>query len=137
MDHLKKLSMYVPLKGHAIFGGVPMDPQTSLLRQGLDIISVTPGILLDHVYQGHIDYGAIEVFVLDEADRMMDMGFLPDIQKIVSFLPRKRQNLVFSATIPPPIHALAKGICQDPVTIQISPVTSTAAGIRHAVYPVS
>jgi ATP-dependent RNA helicase RhlE len=100
MDHLKNLSRYVHLRGHAIFGGVPMQPQIQALRQGLDIISATPGRLLDHVYEGRIDFGALEVLVLDEADRMMDMGFLPDIQKIISLLPPNRLNLIFSATIP-------------------------------------
>ncbi|MBI4432516.1 MAG: DEAD/DEAH box helicase [Candidatus Omnitrophica bacterium] len=137
MDHLKKLSRYVHLKGHAIFGGVPMDPQIAMLKQGLDIISATPGRLLDHVYSGRIDFGALEVLVLDEADRMMDMGFLPDIKRILSLLPPKRQNLIFSATIPAEIMTLAKEICHDAVTVRVSPQTTTAAGIRHAVYPVS
>ena len=137
MDHLKSLSRYVPLKGHAIFGGVPMDPQTRLLHQGLDIVSATPGRLLDHVYQGHIDFGGLEVLVLDEADRMMDMGFLPDIKKIISFLPPKRQSLIFSATMPAEIMKLAQGICHQPVSVQIGVKSTTASGIRHAVYPVS
>ncbi|MBI3252593.1 MAG: DEAD/DEAH box helicase [Candidatus Omnitrophica bacterium] len=137
MEHLKNLSRYVPLKGHAIFGGTPMEPQISALKRGLDIVSATPGRLLDHVYSGRIDFGAIEVLVLDEADRMMDMGFLPDVQKIISLLPPHRQNLIFSATIPPPIMELARRICRNPVTVQIGPKSTAAAGIRHAVYPVS
>jgi ATP-dependent RNA helicase RhlE len=137
MDHLKDLSRYVPLKGHAIYGGVPMGPQVSALNGGLDIISATPGRLLDHVYQGRIDFGALEVLVLDEADRMMDMGFMPDIQKILSLLPPKRQNLIVSATMPQEILKLAHQFLKDPVTVQIGHKSSTAAGIRHAVYPVS
>ncbi|HLD50384.1 MAG TPA: DEAD/DEAH box helicase, partial [bacterium] len=137
MDHLKNLSRYVPLKGHPIFGGVPMNPQIRALAQGVDIISATPGRLLDHVYEGRIDFGKIEVLVLDEADRMMDMGFLPDVKKIISFLPPKRQNLIFSATIPPDIMKLAHEICRNPVTIQIGIKSTTPVGIRHAVYPVS
>lgn len=137
MDHLKSLSRYVHLKGHAIFGGVPMDPQISALRQGVDIISATPGRLLDHVYSGRIDFGALEVFVLDEADRMMDMGFLPDVRKIISLLPPKRQNLILSATIPQEIMSLAQKICHDPVVVQVGFKSTTPAGIRHAVYPVS
>ena len=78
-DHLKKLSSFVALRGEAIFGGVPMSPQVSALKQGLDIVSATPGRLLDHTYVGRIDYGQIEIFVLDEADRMMVMGFFPDV----------------------------------------------------------
>ncbi len=137
MDQLDNLSRYVHLRGHAIFGGVPMQPQVRALNQGVDIISATPGRLLDHVYAGRIDFGALEVFVLDEADRMMDMGFLPDIQKIISLLPPKRQNLIFSATIPPEIMKLAKNMCHEPVMIQIGVRSTTPTGIRHAVYPVS
>ena len=137
MDHLKNLSRYVPLRGHPIFGGVPMNPQIRALAQGVDIISATPGRLLDHVYEGRIDFGALEVLVLDEADRMMDMGFLPDVKKIISFLPAKRQSLIFSATMPPEIMKLARDICHNPATIQIGIKSRTRVGIRHAVYPVS
>ena len=137
MDHLKNLSRYVHLRGHAIFGGVPMNPQIAALARGVDIVSATPGRLLDHVYQGRIDFGALEVLVLDEADRMMDMGFLPDIKKIISLLPPKRQNLVFSATIPEEIMRLANQICREPVIVKIGTKTTTPVGIRHAVYPVA
>ncbi len=137
MEHLQNLSRYVPLRGHAIFGGVPMNPQIRALAQGLDIVSATPGRLLDHVYEGRIDFGALEILVLDEADRMMDMGFLPDIRKIISLLPPKRQNLIFSATIPDEIMTLAKQICHDPAMVQVGVKSTTPTGIRHAVYPVS
>ena len=137
MEHLANLSRYVHLRGHAIYGGVPMEPQIRALAQGLDIISATPGRLLDHVYSGRIDFGSLQIVVLDEADRMMDMGFLPDVQRILSFLPPKRQNLIFSATIPDDILKLAQKICHDPVRVQIGIKTQTAAGIRQAVYPVS
>ena len=136
MDHLKALSRYVHLKGAAIFGGVPMEPQINALRQGVDIISATPGRLLDHIYSGRIDFVDLRVLVLDEADRMLDMGFLPDIKKILGLLPTKRQNLVFSATMPSEILKLVHEILHHPVTIQIGPRTSPAVGIRHAVYPV-
>ncbi len=136
MDHLKALSRYVPLKGAAIFGGVPMDPQIKALAAGVDIISATPGRLLDHVYNGRIDFVDLEVFVLDEVDRMLDMGFLPDIQKIVKLLPPKRQNLAFSATVPDAVRALAHEILRDPVTIQVGARSAPAVGIRHAIYPV-
>ena len=136
MDHLKALSRYVHLKGAAIFGGVPMEPQIRALSQGVDIISATPGRLLDHIYSGRIDFVDLEVLVLDEADRMLDMGFLPDIQKILRLLPPKRQNLLFSATMPSEISTLAHQILHHPVTIQIGPRSSPAVGIRHAVYPV-
>ena len=137
MEHLQNLSRYVPLRGHAIFGGVPMNPQIRALNQGLDIISATPGRLLDHVYEGRIDFGALEVLVLDEADRMMDMGFLPDIKKIISLLPPKRQNLIFSATMPDEIMKLAHQICHSPVKVQIGVKSTTPTGIRHAAYPVA
>ena len=136
MEHLRALSRYVPLKGAAIFGGVPMEPQIKALAQGVDIISATPGRLLDHIYNGRIDFVDLSILVLDEADRMLDMGFLPDIQKIISLLPGKRQNLLFSATMPPEILTLTHQILKHPVTIQIGQRSSPAAGIRHAVYPV-
>ena len=136
MDHLKALSRYVHLKGAAIFGGVPMEPQIKALSQGVDIISATPGRLLDHIYSGRIDFVDLSVLVLDEADRMLDMGFLPDIQKIMKVLPPKRQNLVFSATMPQPILALVNQILTHPLTIQIGQRSAPAVGIRHAIYPV-
>ena len=136
MEHLKALSKHVHLKGAAIFGGVPMEPQISALSRGLDIISATPGRLLDHIYSGRIDFADLKVLVLDEADRMLDMGFLPDIQKILRLLPSKRQNLMFSATMPPEILALVHEIQDHPVMVQIGQRSAPAVGIRHAVYPV-
>ena len=137
MQHLQDLSRYVPLKGHAIYGGVPMPPQIKALREGVDIISATPGRLLDHVYEGRIDFAHCHTLVLDEADRMLDMGFLPDVKKIISLLPPKRQNLIFSATMPPEIMDLVRNICHSPVVVQIGVRSTTPTGIRHAVYPVS
>ena len=136
-DHLKKLSRYVPLRGEAIFGGVPMQPQINALKQGLDIVSATPGRLLDHVYEGRIDFGALEIFVLDEADRMMDMGFMPDVQRIISLLPPLRQNLIFSATIPDEILKLSNKICKDPAVIRVGGSSRPPSSIRQALYPVS
>jgi ATP-dependent RNA helicase RhlE len=136
MDHLKALSRYVHLKGAAIFGGVPMNPQISALKNGVDIISATPGRLLDHIYEGRIDFVDLQVLVLDEADRMLDMGFLPDIGKILRLLPPNKQSLVFSATMPQEITRLVHEILKNPVTIQIGQKSTTAAGIRQAVYPV-
>ncbi len=137
MEHLRSLSKHVHLKGAAIFGGVPIDHQKQAIRTGVDIISATPGRLLDHAYQGMLNFGSVEVLVLDEADRMLDMGFLPDVQRILSFLPEKRQNLIFSATMPPEILKLVHTICHNPVTVQIGQRSSVAVGIRHAIYPVS
>ena len=136
LDHLKSLSRYVHLKGEAIFGGVPMQPQITALSRGVDIISATPGRLLDHIYSGRIDFVDLGVLVLDEADRVLDMGFLPDIWKILRLLPPKRQNLMFSATMPPEILTLAHEILDHPVTVQIGHRSAPAVGIRHAVYPV-
>ena len=136
MDQLKALSRYVPLKGAAIFGGVPMEPQIKALTRGVDIISATPGRLLDHIYSGRIDFVDLEVLVLDEADRMLDMGFLPDIQTILKLLPPKRQNLVYSATMPDEILKLVHAILHNPVTIQVGQRSTPPVGIRHAVYPV-
>jgi ATP-dependent RNA helicase RhlE len=137
-DHLKQLSSYVPLRGEAIFGGVPMSPQISAMKQGLDIVSATPGRLLDHTYEGRIDYGQIEVFVLDEADRMMDMGFFPDVKRIISFLPPRRQNLIFSATIPDEVMELTKEICHDPVVVRVGGTSAKPPStITQKLYPVS
>jgi len=136
MEHLRALSRYVHLKGAAIFGGVPMEPQIKALERGVDIVSATPGRLLDHIYAGRIDFAHLEVLVLDEVDRMLDMGFLPDIQKILRLLPPVRQNLAFSATMPAEITSLIHQIMRHPVTIQIGQRSSSPVGIRHAVYPV-
>ncbi len=136
IEHMNLLSKHVPLKGTAIYGGVAMQPQISALMRGLDIISATPGRLLDHVWSGRIDFRDLQILVLDEVDRMLDMGFLPDIKRILSLMPPKRQNLVFSATLPPEIQKLVDSILKDPIIIQIGQRSGVAAGIRHAVYPV-
>ena len=137
MDHLKALSRFCHLRGTAIFGGIPMSPQIRALAQGVDIISATPGRLLDHIHSGRINFVDLEIFVLDEVDRMLDMGFLPDIQRIVRLLPPKRQNLVFSATMSPEISTLVHKILNNPVTVQIGQRSTPAVGIRHAIYPVA
>ena len=136
-EHMKALGHHVPLRGAAIFGGVPMEFQIAALQRGVDIVSATPGRLLDHVYSGRIDFVDLEVFVLDEVDRMLDMGFLPDIERIISLLPPKRQNLVFSATMPEPILQLVHRILTDPVMIEIGQRSSPATGVTQAVYPVA
>ena len=136
IQHLRALARYVPLTGVAIFGGVPMEPQISALAKGIDIISATPGRLLDHVYSGRIDFGELEVLVLDEADRMLDMGFLPDVQHILRLLPPKRQNLLFSATMPSAMSSLVQELLHNPVSVQVGAKSASAAGIRDAVYAV-
>ncbi len=135
-DQAKALSRHVPLTSVAVFGGVPMEPQIQALARSVDLISATPGRLLDHLYSARIDFVDLEVFVLDEVDRMLDMGFLPDVQRIVSFLPPARQTLVFSATLPAEIQTLVQQMLRDPVTVQIGRRSAPAAGIRHAVYAV-
>ncbi len=114
------------LRSTIIFGGVSAVPQLKALRQGVDVLIATPGRLLDHVQQGNIDLSEIQVFVLDEADRMLDMGFIHDIRKVIKRLPERRQNLLFSATFSPEIRKLAKSFIENPVEIDVAPRNSTA-----------
>ena len=136
-DDFRDLARFTSLRGGVVYGGVGFADQTHALTSGFDVIIATPGRLLDHMQRGHAKFGHLETLVLDEADRMLDMGFLPDLRRILSKLPRQRQNLLFSATIPPEIASLADETVKDPVTIQIGHRAMAAAGIRHAVYPVS
>ena len=123
--------------GAAVFGGVGMGPQEHAFRSGVDIVVATPGRLLDHLRTRYVKLQHIEHLVLDEADRMLDMGFLPEIRRILKFLPSRRQTLLFSATMPPPISALAGELLHDPVTIQMQRQAAPAAGITQAAYPVA
>jgi ATP-dependent RNA helicase RhlE len=127
---------YVPLKSGAIYGGVPIDPQIAQLRQGVEILVATPGRLLDHVQSKTVMFHAVEFLVLDEADRMLDMGFLPDIKRILSLLPPRRQNLLFSATYSDEIRALAKQLLNDPANIEVSARNSVAEMVSHTIYQV-
>jgi ATP-dependent RNA helicase RhlE len=124
------------LKSVTIYGGVNKNPQIRSLRQGVDIVVACPGRLLDLADQGEIDFSRIEVLVLDEADRMFDMGFLPDIRKIIKRLPTKRQTLLFSATMPEDIRKLAGEVLHDPVTIKVG-TGAPVSTVSHAVYPVA
>ena len=133
---MQALAVHTPLNGAAIFGGVGMGPQEHALRSGVDIIIATPGRLLDHFRQPYARLDALEVLVLDEADRMLDMGFLPDIRRILRQLPAKRQTLFFSATMPPPIAQLAREMLHDPASINLERQSTPAVGITQAVYPV-
>jgi len=135
-EHRGQLARHTRLTGAAIFGGVAMGPQESALRRGVDILVATPGRLLDHMRMPYARLDGLQVLVLDEADRMLDMGFLPDIQRILKQLPARRQTLLLSATMPGPIAALAKQILRDPVAIQIERPSAPAVGITHTVYPV-
>jgi len=130
------LGRYTDLRGAAIFGGVPMPPQEAALRRGVEIVVATPGRLLDHLRQPYARLDGVEIVVLDEADRMLDMGFLPDVQRILKSLSPRRQTLLFSATLPPPIVALARDFLKDPARIDVERPAAPAAGVRHTAYPV-
>ena len=126
----------VALRHGVVYGGVPIEPQTKELRAGVEILVATPGRLLDHVGQKTANLGQVEILVLDEADRMLDMGFLPDIRRIIELLPRRRQNLMFSATFSDEIRRLAATILHDAETVEVAPRNTAAEGVRQLVYPV-
>jgi ATP-dependent RNA helicase RhlE len=134
--HLEELAVHTPVTGAAVFGGVGMGPQEHAFRSGVDVIVATPGRLLDHMRFPYARFAALEVLVLDEADRMLDMGFLPDIRRILRQLPAKRQTLFFSATMPKEIATLAQEMLRQPVTINLERRSAPAVGITQAVYPV-
>jgi ATP-dependent RNA helicase RhlE len=123
------------LKSVTVYGGVNINPQIHALRNGVEIVVACPGRLLDHIGQGTIDLSGLEVLVLDEADQMFDMGFLPDIRRILGHIPAKRQTLLFSATMPPGINKLAQDILSNPVTVQVGN-TAPPVTVSHALYPV-
>jgi ATP-dependent RNA helicase RhlE len=124
------------IRGHAVYGGVGMRAQELALRDGVEIVIATPGRLLDHMSRGNVDFRGLQVLVLDEADRMLEMGFLPDVRRIVGALPRERQTLLFSATMAPEMEALSRTIMRNPVRIAVSPPHRPPPTIRHEVYPV-
>ena len=124
------------LRSSVVYGGVPIEPQTKVLRAGVEILVATPGRLLDHVQQRSVNLGQVSILVLDEADRMLDMGFMPDIRKILALLPPKRQNLLFSATFDDEVRRLAATILTDPVTVEVAPRNTAAEAVRQLVYPV-
>ena len=126
----------VPLRSAVVYGGIPIEPQIKVMRSGVEILVATPGRLLDHVGQRTVNLGQVEILVLDEADRMLDMGFLPDIRRILELLPPKRQNLMFSATFSDDIRRLSSTILNDPATVEVAPRNTTVEGIRQLVYPV-
>ena len=135
-ESFKAYGKYLPLKSLVIFGGVPQKPQTDALRMGVDILIATPGRLLDLVNQQFVNLREVSIFVLDEADRMLDMGFVHDVKKIISRLPQKKQTLFFSATMPPEINRLASTILTNPAKVEVTPVSSTAETINQTVYHV-
>jgi ATP-dependent RNA helicase RhlE len=122
------------LRQTVIFGGVGQNPQTRAIKHGIDILVATPGRLIDLMNQGFIDLGSVETFVLDEADRMLDMGFLPDVRHIITKLPVRRQTLLFSATMPETIERFAASILHDPVRLRIAPVKETSELVEHSVF---
>jgi ATP-dependent RNA helicase RhlE len=137
LEDVNDLATHTPVTAAAVFGGVGMGPQEHAFRSGTDILIATPGRLLDHFRMPYAKLPGLEVLVLDEADRMLDMGFLPEIRKILRHLPSRRQTLFFSATMPDPILALTRDMLHDPATINIGRRAEPAVGITQAVYPVA
>jgi ATP-dependent RNA helicase RhlE len=135
--HLEELAVHTPITGAAVYGGVGMGPQEHAFRSRVDVIIATPGRLLDHLRYPYARFTGLEVLVIDEADRMLDMGFLPDIRRILRQLPARRQTLFFSATMPREIATLAREMLHDPVTINLERRSAPAVGITQAVYPVA
>jgi ATP-dependent RNA helicase RhlE len=136
-DHRRALGRYAPSSGAAVIGGAGMRAQEAAFRRGVDVLVATPGRLLDHFRQPYAALRGLEVLVLDEADRMLDMGFLPEIRKILRHLPPRQQTLFFSATMPEPIVALAREMLKDPVTISLGRRSAPAVGITHTAFPVT
>ena len=136
-QNVTQYARHVPLRSAVVFGGVDMNPQTAALRSGIEILIATPGRLLDHVQQKTVSLSSVSVLVLDEADRMLDMGFLPDLQRIVNLLPKARQSLLFSATFSPEIRKLAKTFLDDhPVVIEVAARNAAAENVSQVVYVV-
>lgn len=135
-ESVKTYGKYQPMKSFPIFGGVNINPQTAALRRGVEILVATPGRLLDHVEQRNVDLSGVEILVLDEADRMLDMGFIRDIRKILALLPKRRQNLLFSATFSEEIRALANGLLDKPVSIEVARRNTAAELVEQVVHPV-
>ena len=133
---LKKLGHYTKRRGAAVYGGVGMEPQMRALRGGAEIIVATPGRLLDHMARGYVDFRHLRILVLDEGDRMLDMGFMPDVRRILSQLPRDRQTMLFSATMPPEVVKLAHEFLRDPRMVHVDPTTVAAVGVSHLALPV-
>lgn len=133
-ENFVQYGKYLPLRSAVIFGGVNQNPQVEQLRAGVDILVATPGRLNDLIGQGHISLDDIRIFVLDEADRMLDMGFIHDVRKVMAKLPAERQTLLFSATMPPQVEEIAEQLLTVPVTVKISPVTSTVDSVAQSVY---
>ena len=135
-ESIRTYGRHLPFRATQIYGGVSIRPQIQKLRQGVDIVVATPGRLLDHLQQRTIDLSHVEVLVLDEADRMLDMGFIRDIRKVLKAVPDKRQNLLFSATFSPDIRRLAGDLLNHPTEVEVAPPNSTADRVEQVVHPV-
>ncbi|HVZ77515.1 MAG TPA: DEAD/DEAH box helicase [Gemmatimonadaceae bacterium] len=135
-ESVHKYAKHAELGVAPVYGGVPLEPQQKKLRAGVDVVVATPGRLIDHLERQNVVFDDLEVLVLDEADRMLDMGFAPQINRIVGELPRYRQTLLFSATMPPEVEALARKYLRKPVVVQIGLRSAAASTVTHAVYPV-
>jgi ATP-dependent RNA helicase RhlE len=135
-ESVQKYARHAELSVVSVYGGVPLDPQEKKLRAGVDIVVATPGRLIDHLERQNVVFDDLEVLVLDEADRMLDMGFAPQINRIVADVPNYRQTLLFSATMPPEVEALARKYLRKPVVVQVGRRSSAASTVTHAVYPV-
>ena len=136
-ENVKAYAQHTPLRSTVVFGGMDMKGQTIILKGGVEIVIATPGRLLDHVEQKNVSLGQVQMLVMDEADRMLDMGFLPDLQRIINMLPKKRQNLMFSATFSPEIKKLANSFLNDPVVIEVARSNATADKVTQVVYKVA
>ena len=135
-ESVREYGKYMKLNSMVMFGGVGIQPQIQRLKSRVDILVATPGRLLDHVQQKTVDLSHVEILVLDEADRMLDMGFIRDIKRVLALLPKKRQNLLFSATFSDEIKLLADGLLNNPALIEVARRNATADGVRHQVYGV-
>ncbi len=135
-ENVKAYAQHTPLRSTVVFGGMDMKPQTEILRRGVEIVIATPGRLLDHVEQKNISLAQVQMLVMDEADRMLDMGFLPDLQRIINLLPKKRQNLMFSATFSPEIKRLAASFLNEPLLIEVARSNATNTAITQVLYKV-
>ena len=133
---LKEYGQHLRMRSCTIFGGVGMQPQVDALRRGVEVVVATPGRLMDHMQQRTLDLSKIEILVLDEGDRMLDMGFLPAMRRILAVLPKSRQTLLFSATFAPEIKQLAQQFMHQPIEVQATPANSTAPRVEHRVHPV-
>jgi len=135
-ESFRKYGRHTDLRVLPVFGGVAVEPQTKQLKKGVDVVVATPGRLLDHMERQNVVFDDLEVLVLDEADRMLDMGFAPQLNRIVAEVPRFRQTLLFSATMPPEVEALARKYLRKPIVVQVGRRSSAASTVTHAVYPV-